>query len=39
MNQSDIRGLSFTDRANIDILRRELVPSKVASSAVKLPIT
>jgi hypothetical protein len=24
MNQSDIRGLSITDRADIDILRRKL---------------
>ena len=32
MNQSDIRGLFIKNRANIDILRRELVPSKVASS-------
>ena len=27
MNQSDIRGLFIKNRANIDILRRELVPS------------
>jgi hypothetical protein len=35
MNQSDIRGLArhWWTRANIDILRREILPSTFASSA------